>query len=957
MEIRVPSVASASCLTEKVATRARLRYGFDAVSRNLAHPSPRATSALRAGREETDRAGRIRKFQESLAIETRRLQGWHADGAGGCELASSRSRMMDDLLDAVLDVAVRETGFTEGAPLPFCLVATGGYGRGELNPFSDVDLLFLLGSAKGTELARVNAAVEQVLYSLWDLGLKVGHATRTPDECLAEAGRDMQSRTALLEARLLHGPPSVFAAFEKTLERDGRRGADAYIEARTLDQAQRHAKFGATVFVQEPNVKNGCGGLRDVQNLLWMARVRWGAKTLDEMVRMGHLAKLERGRLHRAYDFLMRVRNQLHYMHGRANDDLPLAIQPRVAEALGHRPRNVLARIESFMRDYYRHARDIFVLTEALGRDLDAEARARTRRMGLSGLLGRKPRTRPIEGGLTLQDGTLGCAADSPFPRNAQEIMQAFRSAQVQSARLDAEVLSRVRQNLKLITREFLYSTRAREVFLSILHSKGEVGRILRAMHECGFLGAYVPEFGKLDCLVQHEFYHRYTADEHTLVAIEKLDEVLVAKQGVCAPYSRVFQQLEDAHLLYLALLLHDTGKATDARRHSEASADCASRVARRLCLDRESGRTLLWLVDHHGTMSSLVARRDTEDPSTIEDFMRLVGSRQRLDMLHLLTLVDGLAVGSSTWNDWRQSLLWQLHHETSRALGASGVARVDIDARRTELRETLPTALARELTADEIDAHFALMPARYWTRVEAGELEWHLRTIHEFFEGLVEGSEDQGAAIVRWRQFADRGYTEVAVCSWDCHGLFAQIAGSFAAARINILSADIYTREDSLALDIFHICDTEHRAVGEDAPLCKVDQILRGLLTGRLDRTLPELIHEEYSSMRRMPHQGEELFPTSIAFNNEDSDRATILEIVTPDRLGLLHHVLDVLSNCDLDIGLAKISTEKGAAMDAFYLTDREGKKVADPARLESITAQLRTRIDELNRPFRNGR
>lgn len=926
------------------------------VNRSLVHASRHATAALRAGAAEERRAPRLRKFQQYLTAETRRLQAWHLAGADGCELAASRSRMMDALLDALLDTAARETGFAANAALPFCLVAIGGYGRGELNPFSDVDLLFLLGAAKSPDLTRVNAAVENVLYALWDLGLKIGHATRTVEECLAQARTDMSSCTSLLEARLIRGPAAVFRGFEKALERDVRRRADAYVEARTRDQAQRHAKFGGTVFVQEPNVKNGCGGLRDVHNLLWIARTRWGIATLAEMAREKRLPKIEAGRLRRAYDFLMRVRNQLHYMHGRANDDLPLAIQPQVAGALGYRDPHLLARIEVFMRDYYRHARDIFVLTEALGRRFDAEAKERVRRTGLRGLLRQRPRARSVEGGLLLKNGVLERPEHGPFPRDAHEIMLAFRAAQTHGAALDTGVSSRIRANLKLVTREFLYSSRAREVFLAILRAKGEVGRILRAMHECGFLGAYLPEFGKLDCLVQHEFYHRYTADEHTLVAIEKLDETLDAREGVLAPYRRVFQQLEDPHLLYLAILLHDTGKATAARHHTEAGAECARRVARRLCLDHASGRTLLWLVDQHGAMASLVARRDTEDPATIEDFMRLVGSQPRLDMLHLLTLVDGLAVGSGAWNEWRQSLLWQLYHETSRALGMSGVARVDVDARRADLRKDLSAALAGRITAEELDAHFSLMPSRYWRRVTPAELERHLAAIHEFFEELVEGQEAEAAAIVRWQPFPDLGYTEVVVCSWDRHGLFARIAGAFAATRINILSADIYTRGDSLALDLFHVCDLDHRAVQDESRLTRMRALLRDLLTGRMERALPDLIHEEYASMRRIPLQNEEMFPTRITFNNEDSERATILEIVTPDRLGLLYHALDALSGGDLDIGLARITTEKGAAIDAFYLTDRDGNKITDATRLHEIASRLRARIDELNRPFRNG-
>jgi [protein-PII] uridylyltransferase len=473
-------------------------------------------------------------------------------------------------------------------------------------------------------------------------------------------------------------------------------------------------------------------------------------------------------------------------------------------------------------------------------------------------------------------------------------------------------------------------------------------------MHECGVLDEYIPEFGKLDCLVQHEFYHRYTTDEHTLVAIEKLDEVLRSTTDPYARYSRIFQKIERPHLLYLAILLHDTGKAVRVRHHSDASAECARRVSRRLGLDSESSRILLFLVDHHTTMSNLAQRRDIEDPATIEDLRSLTQTQERLDMLHLLTFVDGLAVGSNVWNEWRQSLLWQLHEYTSRAINSSGVEKVDIQVVREGLKNSVLPKLPSHILEDEIESHFSCMPERYWRRIDQESLVLHFETLHSFFEKLLETELIGTSPVVTWRHFPDRGYSEATVCSWDRHGLFSKIAGSFTAARINILSADIYTRTDDLVLDIFHVCDLEHRSISSQSQMEKMEKILANSLTETEEVPFTQLIQSEYESMRHIPYQQEETFPTYVTFNNEDSTDYTILEIQTPDRLGLLYQVLRVLSDCGLDISLARINTEKGAAMDAFYLTDVEGKKILDSNYLQSVQKQLVDTINKLNQPYR---
>lgn len=924
------------------------------MSRSLKKMLKHAEASLKSS-QNAPQGERVLRYENFLKIENRRLLSLHRSGVGGAEVSRERAAMMDTLLHFLYLSAIREaTGASSPEALPMCLVATGGYGRAELNPFSDVDLLFILPDAQGPNMPLINDTVQKILYALWDLRLKVGHATRTIRECLEQAGKDMQSRTSLSETRLLEGSVAVFEAFQTAIEKDRTPARiREYVRARIEDQAQRHAKYGNTVFVQEPNVKSGCGGLRDLQNLLWLARVRHGITTLQGLHRQGILPQIEVGRLKRAHDFLMRVRNQLHYFHGRAVDDIALSIQPKIAEALGYRNRDPLRRMEDFMRDYYRHARDIYVLSEAfaerLSRD-DAELSSRrwSRFLPFSG-----KNIESLDHGLYLHQGLIDCRKESAFPTNALDLLQLFRAAQLRRARLGAQLQSLIRRHLRLVNREFLYSKSAREIFFTILLSKGEVGRILRMMHECGFLGAYIPEFGSLDCLVQHEFYHRYTADEHTLLAIEKLDEILHAKEGVAAPYCRVFQELENVHILYLAILLHDTGKAAHTRHHADASAEYSRRVARRFCLNPESSSTLLWLVNQHMSMSSLVQRRDMDDPSTIEEFKRITGTRQRLNMLHLLTFVDAQAVGSTSWNEWRQYLIWQLYQRTLESMSTSGLEIETAETRKNHLRTIVLPQLPPDIHEDEIEAHFAHMPIRYWRRIGEKELLWHFEAMHSFFINLMESEEGEHPPEVRWRHFHDRGYSEVLICSWDRHGLFAKIAGSFAAARVNILSADIYTRKDNLVLDLFHVCDMQHRAVEEENRLDHMTRTLKDSLSGNWNLSFGDLIRKEYESMRHLPMQGDERFPTTVGFNNEDSYDHTILEIQTPDRLGLLYHILHTLTECDLNIELARINTENGAAMDVFYITGPEGQKITREAELGRIRSSLLDVIARLNAPF----
>ncbi|MDD2707752.1 MAG: [protein-PII] uridylyltransferase [Verrucomicrobiae bacterium] len=901
---------------------------------------------------------RLCVYRQFLKLQNQRLLYRHRAGDGGMEVAYGRRVVMDELLICLLQNCLADAiPRTQNDPSRpnLCLIATGGYGRGELNPHSDVDLLFLLPETDPSALAPLQSAIEQVLYALWDLNFKIGHATRTLPECMAQCEKDSHCLTALMESRHLGGPLSMFQDLREAVIRhcSGRR-ARSYVAERLHDQVERHRQHGNSVFVQEPNVKNGCGGLRDLHTLLWIARALRGIGALQDLAREGLLSSIEAGEMSRAQDFLMRVRNELHYTNGRETDQVVLSAQPSVAEALGYHQRDVLDRIEIFMRHYYRHARAIHLLTRALAERLAIETPAPAPIHKHTAWLTFESGRKPIAGGLVLENDLLECAPGSSFPEDPHDLLQVFRLAQLHQARIGFGLQSRIRQNLHSIDREFLYSKRARDIFISILDAKGEVGRILRAMHECGVLGKYIPEFGKLDCLVQHEFYHRYTADEHTLLTLEELDAVLNAARPPAALYSRIFQRLENAHILYLALLLHDTGKSSHTPHHTEASAECAQHVARRFCLDPEARRILIWLVDHHITMSRLIHMRDIDDPATIRDFCQIAGSSQNLDMLHLMTFADTRTVSDTFQNEWRQSLFWQLYNQTFHALN-HGAAQTDpVQDQRQRLRQETTGCLPQNVGPDEAEAHFASMPPRYWRCVTANDLLWHLNAIHTFFSRLINVETEIAPPSIQWRHFPDSGHSEVVICTWDRHGLFAKIAGSFAATRINILSAEIYTRSDNVVLDIFRVCDLEHHSIRDEHRLIRFTDILTKALARERPVSFTELIRKEYESMRRKPCQEEERFPTSIVFDNEDSAEHTILEIQTPDRLGLLYQILNVLAHCGLNISLARINTLLGAATDVFYLRDNGGRKITDPRQIDILRQKLRETIDLLNKPFR---
>jgi len=882
-------------------------------------------------------------YKKFRKIEEHRLRLKHQAGGGGREICARRADLVDILLRHVFAAAASAVG-TRMTESPLALIALGGYGRGELNPFSDVDVMLLQDEAAGRISSYVEQMAEQILYSLWDIGFKVGHSTRSIKEAVADANRDMLTKTAMLEARYLAGDNALFSDFRERFRAKCVAGYERnYVELRMQDQAARHAKFGDSVYMQEPNLKNGCGGLRDYQNLLWMSYFKEGALTTTHLVGTDWLSESDQKRIEAAYDFLLRIRNDAHYVSGRSADILHFNLQEIIARRLSYSQKTAQHRSEVLMRDYYEHARNIFRVTERITEQFASGYATSTTRSLFSFLPMRRAVEKKVDS-FFARSGQLYPQQRDIFKKDPILMMRAFEIAQEQEVDLSPELEDLLSRHLGQVTRTFTYAKSPREIFKEILSRKGKVGRVLRLMHRMDFLGRYIPEFGELTCLVQHEFFHRYTADEHTLVCIDKLDALANTNDPKLRPYRELFTKLEDAFVLYLALLLHDTGRALRARPHSEGSALFAQQVANRLQLSAEQRKTLIFLVDHHLTLSNTAQQRNLDDPATVVEFASIVKHQKNLDALMLLTLADGQGTSGQRWSDWKESLVWQLFGATSQYLADQQSFHEKTKIERASLQASVAAHLPPDYS-DEIEAHFDFMPDNYFRASEVPEIVNHLKLFRSFFGNALLEYGRALAPVIAWEAFPGQGHSIASICTWDRHQLLARIAGSFSVVPLNILSADVFTRGDHTVLDIFRVCDTKGQALTDQTQIDSVQDTLRKALEDEEFDFAP-LLEKARRHSRVRAVTGLD-FPTSIALDNKAHPACTLLQIETPDRLGLLYDLLSALGQQNLNIVLSRISTQSGAAIDTFYVTDNVTRgKITDSHRLNLLQQRLQSVI-----------
>jgi [protein-PII] uridylyltransferase len=910
-------------------------------------------------------AGGLGRYQAFLKVESHRLKMRHRAGAGGREVCLGRALLVDVLIRQLWDAA--KAGLSALAQKEFpslALVAIGGYGRAELNPLSDLDIMFLhygqvvVGTKPLPSLARL---MDGILMPLWDLGFKVGHSVRTIGECVEAANsksdpRSMESKTSLLEARLVVGDQKLFEKLQKTVVAKCVDGfEDDYIDARMKDQSERRAKYGNSATMQEPNIKNGCGGLRDVQNLHWMAFFKYRVRTLAEMEERQFISAAECKQLEAAYDFLLSVRNEMHYLAAspkHPSDTLTKALQPTVATSLGYGDRSPSRRLEKFMRDLYNHMRNVFLITRMLEERLALLPRQQLlpdiRKLGRFIPAPFKKAPPQVIDGFKFTGGQIHPASPRVFKDQPRRLMRVFLHAQQRGLKLHPDLAQLIRHDLRLVDRGFLYDEHIRETFLEVLNQRGNVAPVLRSMHEVGLLGKYIPEFGKLTCLVQHEFYHQYTADEHTLMCLAQLDKIWESQEPTYNNYAEVFREIERPFILYLALLLHDAGKALHTGRHSEVGGQLASRVAKRLALDGATTHSLQILIEQHLTMVMISQRRDLEDPAVIRHFAGLIQTSENLRMLTLHSFADSVATSDKLWNGFKDSLLWALYHKAMKVLsGGSDFIRAE-EKQRELLADEVTRLLPRTFHRDEVEAHFGALPPRYFEVHQAKEIYADIALAHRFMHQQIEEEDKALEPVVSWHNEPDRGYTTAKVCTWDRAGLFSILTGSFSAAGINILSAQIFSRDDGIVIDTF--CVTEataggvvHREVRE-----RFEHILRKALTGE------EVDYRALSARRKSARPlyqslpGERI-PTRVFFDNDTSENQTVIDIETEDQLGLLFAISQTLTDVGLNISLAKISTEKGAAIDTFYISERDGQKILHPDRQKYIAEKLLAALTQL--------
>ena len=906
---------------------------------------------------ETTAAERLVRYKKFLKVEAHRLKLLHRAGAGGLEICRARATILDVFLRHLWAAAKEKlSAEVRKDSAPIALVAIGGFGRAELNPQSDIDFMFLQEGqvSAGKPLPYLAGLIDGVLYPLWDIGFKVGYSVRDLGDCVKVANTDMQSKTSLIESRLIVGDEALFAKFQKAVVSKCVVGfEDKYIAMRLEDQASRRSKHGNSACMQEPNIKNGCGGLRDFQNLLWMVFFKYRTRSLGDLQTREFVSPAEHKQLEAAYDFLLRVRTELHYHTNRAQDVLGKNLQPAVASNLGYPERSPSRRIERFMRDLYTHMRNIFLITRTLEQRLALLSPQETTRLArLRRLLGGAPsRTMPdpVDGFLFVDD-EIRAISSRIFRDSPRRLMRVFLYAQQRHLRLNPDLAQLIRNQLSLVNRSFIGDEHVRETFLTILERRGEVARVLRAMHEVNLLGKYIPEFGKLTCLVQHEFYHQYAADEHTLVCLEQLDRVWEAKEPPYKHYTPLFQSLERPGLLYLALLLHDVGKAAshEIGKHAQAGAELAMRAARRLQLDASATDLLEFLVEHHLLMASLSQRRDLDDSSVIRAFARQVGTVEKLNLLTLLTFADSLGTSDKLWSGFKDSLLWQLHSRSLSLLSGGTEFRRASQKARDDLRYAVRELAARRISDEELAAHFSKLPDRYYEIYTPKQILDDVELAHRFMHRLLLENQRVLAPVTAWIDERDRGYSLVKVCTWDRAGLFGKIAGSLSAAGLNIMGAQIFTRTDGIVLDTFFVNDGRSGHLAGKEQREKFSGFLEAALTGESVNFHKLIAQQTTGRTAYSAYLGERL-ETKVRFDNSSSDGRTLIEIETEDRLGLLHAISQTFSQQRLDISTARIVTERGAAMDSFYVRELGGGQITDTGRQAAVELALRSAIGQL--------
>ncbi|MDR1011927.1 MAG: [protein-PII] uridylyltransferase [Opitutaceae bacterium] len=950
--------SSLTTLSARIRKRALGRLNFTA--------PPASATAASATAAEVPPAQRLAACKTFLRLETAMLRMRHEAGESGVAVARARAATIDVMLTHLFDYAIESWKRThpEAPPPEVALVALGGYGRAELSPLSDIDIMFLYPSTVRLDALKTfqEHLVSEILYILWDCGLKVGHSSRTTEDAFAEARADIQTKTAILEARRVAGSETLFENFSTAYETYYRNeGALAYIASRLKNQTIRRAKYGDTVFLQEPDIKNGVGGLRDYHSVLWLARVKLGLHNIDDLVPEGYLRPNELRDFKRSYDFLMRVRNELHFNTRHPTDLLNLEQQPRIALGLGYTNTDELARVEQFMRDYYRTAQNIHRVAKGMEHRLSLTAdpiknntTAAAADTALPGpalslrdalRITRHQKTQRVDGFIH-RGNELSAEHPEVFREDPRRLIRVFRYAQQLGVQPDFALQSLIRDHAPRINRRITNSPDCAASFRAILHTVGNVHPTLALMHELGILGRYLPEFDTLTCLVQHEYYHRYTADIHTLNAIRELDRIFLREETFTGKYLTALHETPSPSLLYLILLLHDIGKAGGVRGHAENGAIMAAPVLERLHIDPAHRPLVAFIIKNHLIMARFWQKRDVDDPQTAAAFAETIQTADHLRYLYVHTFCDSRSTSAELWNSYKDSLHTTLYRATSERLMHDTTA---IAARNTERKQMKHKQLLSEkipgIAPGEITAHFNLLPERYFIQTDTPEIALHIRMVNDLLKSIATAeSTDALRPVIDWKPDLNRALTIVNVVTWDRAGLFYKLAGALSVAGVNILGAKAISRADHIAIDTFYTAEPGGVVgLNQTARHTFSENVGQALVANR-DLYADIIAQAGRIGARTAPPPGalQNNFPPHIDVYNELSMQRTIVEIQARDQIGLLYRVAKTISDHGFDITFARIGTERGIAIDTLYIENAGQEAPIDAPRLHTLRTAL---------------
>ena len=799
-----------------------------------------------------------------------------------------------------------------------CLVAVGGYGRGELLPGSDIDLMLLLKKKPSKELEE---QISAFLTFLWDIGLEVGHSVRTIKDCIREGKADVTVITNMIESRLLHGSESLYADFQTAIAPKKMWSSRKFFEAKLREQHDRHLRYNDTAYNLEPNIKEGPGGLRDIQIIGWVAKRHFGTSSLRELVDHEFITEKEYRKIEAGQNHLWKVRFALHRLAKRREDRLLFDYQNQLATEFGFKAGKQNLAIEQFMQQYYRTIMELERLNEMLLQIFREEIL----------LTERQRKTTIINERFMLRNRYLAVRDDGVFKRYPPALVELFLliSTHAKCDGVTASTIRLVREHLYLVDDAFRSNDEVNHLFMQLMSAPSGMTHQMRRMNSYGFLAAYIPAFGKITGRMQYDLFHAYTVDQHTIFVIRNLRRFALDKHEDEFPFcNEVYRELENPTLLYLAALFHDIAKGRDGD-HSKLGADDAMQFCLQHKLNRKETRVVSQLVRNHLIMSVTAQRKDISDPDVVRDFARQVGSISLLNYLYLLTVADIRSTNPKLWNNWKDSLLKQLYSSTKQVIRRGIDIAPDIDEIIQENRDAAFEEMqGLKFDINDINALCDQLPGDYFLRHQPIEIRWHVNTIL---------SNPNSEILVNIRQAKYTHTTKVFVYCDEHPFVFSQVTGVLGALGLSILNAEIFTTADNKVMDTFIIQDQNNEAITDKATIRHIEnELVRVLQTKSIYKTLS---HKRPSRQLKAFDR-----PTEIRYEQDYLNSRTVMQISAMDMPGLLSVIANVIATMDINITHAKISTLGEKIDDIFYLTTPDGKNITD----ESILDTLRERMTE---------